>query len=223
MIAMTNEIAVKRGPGRPPKYPWAQWLDGRAKVLTRGKDFDATTTSMRQMVLQMARARGLLIRTEVGDSRYLRLLFPDAGVRGQHTWPVLSDEDLDALALGNAFSIPQEAKQNFGLSAWREYLEHELGQRGRALLDGEWIAETGEFRFTLVPQRPHLPEHLLDKAFESKQVSITPEKRRPFSDQQWIDYLTDAFGAFRPGNPTFEVDPDTGVMAIDINPEADDE
>jgi hypothetical protein len=73
------------------------------------------------------------------------------------------------------------------------------------------------------PKQPHASEANLDKVFNAGQVAIPPENRRPFTDQQWIDYFTEAFGVFRPGNPTFEVDPDTGVMKIEINPEPDDD
>lgn len=41
--------------GRPPKYPWHKWADGRRHTLQRGKDFDAELVSFRTMVHRKAR------------------------------------------------------------------------------------------------------------------------------------------------------------------------
>jgi hypothetical protein len=44
--------------GRPPKYPWEEWTDGRSRRLRRGEDFDADLVSFRTMVHRKARDLG---------------------------------------------------------------------------------------------------------------------------------------------------------------------
>jgi hypothetical protein len=59
--------------GRPPKHPWNEWLDGSTWRITRGIDFDARPSSIRQEILQTAARRGLGAETSVeGDSVVFR-------------------------------------------------------------------------------------------------------------------------------------------------------
>lgn len=145
---MTDEIAVKKRPGRPPKYPWERWLDGRAKTLTQGKDFDGKTTSVRLMLLQHARTRGLEVRTELHEDRMIRVTFPGSPP-GENVWPLLSDATLDRIVtIGHVF-LPRGAWQGFPLRTWRAYLDYEMSRRGRAVASGEHDPERDQFRFTL--------------------------------------------------------------------------
>lgn len=44
--------------GRQGRYPWVEWLDGRAWELTRGEDFTTTPQTLRQQVYYQAARRG---------------------------------------------------------------------------------------------------------------------------------------------------------------------
>lgn len=47
--------------GRPPKYPWEDWLDGQnVYLLTRGDDYTCQTSSIIAMFQRRARDRGLV-------------------------------------------------------------------------------------------------------------------------------------------------------------------
>lgn len=50
-------------PFRRTRYPWLDWLDGRAWKLVRGEDFTLGTERMRQRVHAAARSRRLRVRT----------------------------------------------------------------------------------------------------------------------------------------------------------------
>jgi hypothetical protein len=41
------------------RYPWADWLDGRTVILTRGVHFTIEPFSLAQLAMRMVRARGL--------------------------------------------------------------------------------------------------------------------------------------------------------------------
>lgn len=63
-----------RGPGRPSKYPWDVWLDGETRTLIRGEDFDISPASFRNIVLQAADRRDLLVSTSrSGDAVTIRV------------------------------------------------------------------------------------------------------------------------------------------------------
>jgi len=60
--------------GRPTTHPWDEWLDGSTWRITRGTDFDARPSSIRQEILQTAKRRGLEAETSVeGDSVVFRV------------------------------------------------------------------------------------------------------------------------------------------------------
>lgn len=44
------------------KYPWGEWMDGKIRRLTKGKDFDLTVENMMAQVRQTARKRDMRIR-----------------------------------------------------------------------------------------------------------------------------------------------------------------
>ena len=67
--------------GRPSKYPWDEWLDGQARILTPGEDFDATIQSFRTLAHGVANRRGLRLRTaERQDGRFqIQAINPENG------------------------------------------------------------------------------------------------------------------------------------------------
>lgn len=55
--------------GRESIYRWDDWLDGRIWQLTKGKDFNCLTNSMRVQAYARARERQLRVRTTIhGDT-----------------------------------------------------------------------------------------------------------------------------------------------------------
>lgn len=54
--------------GRPPKYPWDLWTDGRARRLHRGVDFDATLRSFQTMVHRKARDLNMKAHTKINEA-----------------------------------------------------------------------------------------------------------------------------------------------------------
>lgn len=54
--------------GRPPVYPWSEWMDGSAWRIRHGVDFDASPSSMASMVRLRAKAEGMTATARVtGD------------------------------------------------------------------------------------------------------------------------------------------------------------
>ena len=49
--------------GRKALYPWAEWLDGQAWLLTKGVDFVTEPDHFRATAFQAAKRNGLKIRT----------------------------------------------------------------------------------------------------------------------------------------------------------------
>lgn len=41
--------------GRPPTYPWAEWMDGSAWRIVRGEDFEVEAVTMAAMIRNRAR------------------------------------------------------------------------------------------------------------------------------------------------------------------------
>lgn len=54
--------------GRPPKYPWPDWTDGKPRRLKQGEDFDATLESFRTMVHRKARDLNLKAHTKINEA-----------------------------------------------------------------------------------------------------------------------------------------------------------
>lgn len=68
---MADEFSNKVG--RPPKYPWDEWMDGSTWRITRGADFDVKVLSIRSGVHRCARQRGLRSEARIeGDSLIFR-------------------------------------------------------------------------------------------------------------------------------------------------------
>lgn len=45
--------------GRRPMYPWDEWMDGTARRIRRGEDFEVSAESMAQHIRNTMRTRGL--------------------------------------------------------------------------------------------------------------------------------------------------------------------
>lgn len=98
-----------RRPGRPPKYPWAQWLDGKDKLLTPGRNFDqyARPESIRRAITQQASRKGILIQTRVDRySGAIELRFPavadfdwDELFDGEPHWLVQTEDFIEPIPL----------------------------------------------------------------------------------------------------------------------------
>jgi hypothetical protein len=67
--------------GRPPKYPWDEWLDGELKFLRRGEDFDPERTgrpsaaSFRATAYKAAEVRGGKAEARLQDENLVLLRF----------------------------------------------------------------------------------------------------------------------------------------------------
>ena len=59
---ITAEIKWNKG-GRPPRYPWDEWLDGGIWLLKPGEDFSCQPANFRSLAFTQARARNLSLRT----------------------------------------------------------------------------------------------------------------------------------------------------------------
>lgn len=59
--------------GRPRKYPWEEWLDGRTWELTRGEDFTSNALAFRNQIYTRARDFGKLVSVTIVDDDTLRM------------------------------------------------------------------------------------------------------------------------------------------------------
>ena len=63
-VLPTEESLNIRGPGRPAKYPWDEWLvDGQTIEIQRGEDYDVPTANMRTQIAQAAARRDGVVAT----------------------------------------------------------------------------------------------------------------------------------------------------------------
>ena len=54
--------------GRPPTYPWEDWMDGEIHYLSHDEDFpNALITSFRVRAHQVAKDYGLKVKTQIVD------------------------------------------------------------------------------------------------------------------------------------------------------------
>lgn len=56
--------------GRTPKYPWAEWLDGREHTLVRGRDYWGTNDDFCRRLRSAANARSLRIKFDDYDPNF---------------------------------------------------------------------------------------------------------------------------------------------------------
>lgn len=66
-------------PGRPAKYPWAEWADGSGWRLTRGVDFasEMTSSAMRGVITSYAARQGVKVQTSVPDADTVEFQFAE--------------------------------------------------------------------------------------------------------------------------------------------------
>jgi hypothetical protein len=76
MAEVVDELPKVNGQlGRPPTYPWAEWLDGRVWKLTQGEDFSSKPRIFGNMARGSGARRGVKVETRVdGDVLYIRAL-----------------------------------------------------------------------------------------------------------------------------------------------------
>lgn len=63
MATVLSEFDFQRG--RPPKYPWHQWLDGQVWELVIDRDFGCSIVGITSVARSAARKRGVSLRLYV--------------------------------------------------------------------------------------------------------------------------------------------------------------
>lgn len=75
------ELDLKDVPkrGRPAKYPWDKWFDGKTRVLEQGVDYEADSPkSFRSTVYSAAKRMGIGIETRIIDGElHIQAILPD--------------------------------------------------------------------------------------------------------------------------------------------------
>jgi hypothetical protein len=66
MAQIIEQFESKKG--RPPKYPWDEWADGKSRKLYKDSDFPAELISMRTMIHRKARDMGLNAFTHINEA-----------------------------------------------------------------------------------------------------------------------------------------------------------
>ena len=64
------------------KYPWDEWLDGKARCLHRGIDFQCTCQSMASIARITGRRRGVTVEASYNAERdvaYIQAILPPKG------------------------------------------------------------------------------------------------------------------------------------------------
>lgn len=61
MATIINAMPEIKRPGRVPKYPWAEWLDGNARLLEQGTDFESEPRSFRTQAYKVAKEHAVKI------------------------------------------------------------------------------------------------------------------------------------------------------------------
>jgi hypothetical protein len=67
--------------GRPPIYPWKDWMDGQIHKLVRREDFNGDAKSFRVGAHRTAAKEGLKVSTEIvddGDAILLEFYTPES-------------------------------------------------------------------------------------------------------------------------------------------------
>jgi hypothetical protein len=66
--------------GRPPIYPWKEWMSGDIHKLVKDEDFNGNAKSFRVGAHRMAAKEGLKVKTEIdekGDVIFLEFYKPE--------------------------------------------------------------------------------------------------------------------------------------------------
>lgn len=70
------DYEVKKEKGRPPKYPWEDWMDGQAHKLVHGEDFDCSPKALVVLAHREAKKAGMTARTRLAkDKKTLTIIF----------------------------------------------------------------------------------------------------------------------------------------------------
>lgn len=54
-------VAQSTRRGRPEKYPWGEWLNGKPWSIERGVDFEQSANNMRSTIYSAAKRRGISV------------------------------------------------------------------------------------------------------------------------------------------------------------------
>jgi hypothetical protein len=80
MMTMANTLDKLPFKLRGRDYNWEAWFDGRAWRLVRGEDYECKTASMRNLVAQTARRRGIRVATQLDGEAVCVQAWPERGV-----------------------------------------------------------------------------------------------------------------------------------------------
>ena len=73
MARILETLPAQIRTGRAEQYPWAEWFDGRPRLLEQGIDYTAGNDSMKSCAYAAARRHGVKIATRtVGDDLALQ-------------------------------------------------------------------------------------------------------------------------------------------------------
>jgi len=62
------ELTHQAHQGRPPKYPWDEWTDGKEHTVQYGVDFNCMPESLGVLIRKTARNRGIEVAVSIeGD------------------------------------------------------------------------------------------------------------------------------------------------------------
>lgn len=73
MATIINELPEQIRPGRAPKYPWGEWLDGKARLLEQGVDFDCSMGGVKAGAYAAARKHAIKVRIVTVDDNHLAM------------------------------------------------------------------------------------------------------------------------------------------------------
>ena len=76
MAVVLRNFPASASVGRPQKYPWEQWQDGRVWKARQGVDFSLTPARFRCILYQRANSYGRTCRTRI-DGEYVTFQFQD--------------------------------------------------------------------------------------------------------------------------------------------------
>lgn len=75
MATQLDEFPEGLKAGRPSKYDWDNWLNGKVWRLEAGEDFNVTPESFRATVKSAAKSRGGTVKAAKADDKTLIIQF----------------------------------------------------------------------------------------------------------------------------------------------------
>lgn len=95
--------------GRPPLYPWDDWLSGTHRELQRWVDFEAEPQVVQSQIQAMARKRGLVnLRTRRKDD-VITITYRAKRRRQPYPWDTWLDGQVHTLGQGEHFTCSVES------------------------------------------------------------------------------------------------------------------